>query len=115
MDFLEEGDELISTDLAERERLNKRLELKKKKPVYNAYDEEHDDGTGEKRILTQYDDDDDKKKKRFVLDGTGNLASNETYRQEVAQRLKSTAISLDVLSKYPLFFSSFFLCAHFGC
>ena len=65
--FAEEGDELISTDLAERERLQERLDLKKKKPVYNAYEEEE---SGEKRILAQYDEEIDGKKKRFVLDGT---------------------------------------------
>ncbi|TGZ84943.1 SART-1 protein [Ascodesmis nigricans] len=88
-----EGDELISTDLAERERLKERLELKKKKPAYNPYEEAEG---GESRILAQYDDDDDKKKKRFVLDGTGSLANNETYRQEVAEKLKATAITLDI-------------------
>lgn len=92
----EEGDELISTDLVERERLAERLELKKKKPAYNVYDDE--DETGEKRLLAQYDDEEDKArlKKRFVLDGTGSLAGNETYRQEVAAKLKQTALSLDI-------------------
>ncbi|CCX06303.1 Similar to U4/U6.U5 tri-snRNP-associated protein snu66; acc. no. O94538 [Pyronema omphalodes CBS 100304] len=97
----EEGDELISTDLVERERLAERLELKKKKPAYNVYDDE--DETGEKRLLAQYDDEEDKArlKKRFVLDGTGSLAGNETYRQEVAAKLKQTALSLDIQSEIP--------------
>jgi U4/U6.U5 tri-snRNP-associated protein 1 len=96
-----EGDELISTDLAERERLKERLDFKKKKPTYNsAYDD--DDETGEKRLLSQYDDDEDKRryKKRFILDGTDNLETNQAYRQEIAEKLKSKAISLDLPSRF---------------
>lgn len=36
----EEGDELENLDLRERERLNEKLELKKKKPVYNPHDDD---------------------------------------------------------------------------
>ncbi|KAF8543600.1 SART-1 protein [Trichophaea hybrida] len=92
----DEGDELISTDLVERERLLERLELKKKKPAYNVYEDE--DENGERHLLAQYDDEEEKarQKKRFVLDGTGSLAGNETYRQEVAEKLKQKAISLDL-------------------
>ena len=98
--FAEEGDELISTDLAERERLQERLDLKKKKPVYNAYEEEE---SGEKRILAQYDEEiDGKKKKRFVLDGTGNAATDvDAHRKEVAEKLKAVAITLDLPSNCP--------------
>lgn len=92
----EEGDELVSTDLVEQERLMERLDLKKKKPAYNVYEDE-EEGV-EKQLLAQYDDDEDKerKKKRFVLDGSGSLAGNETYRQEVAEKLKLKAMSLDL-------------------
>lgn len=95
----EEGDELVSTELTERERLMERLELKKKKPIYNAYDDEEG---GEKRLLAHYDDDEEKGrlKKRFVLDDTGNLADNETYRQEVVEKLRSRGITLDMPSKH---------------
>ncbi|KAG0135441.1 SART-1 protein [Tuber indicum] len=90
----EEGDELISTDLAERERLKERLDLKKKKPTYNAYEDEGEDG--EKRILAQYDEEiDGKKKKRFVLDGTGSASNVDAHRREVAEKLKSIAVTLD--------------------
>ncbi|KAL7276293.1 hypothetical protein RUND412_000707 [Rhizina undulata] len=89
-----EGDELISTELAERERLKDKLELKKKKPGYNAFD---DDETGEKRILAQYDEEiEGKKKKRFVLDGSGSAPGTEAYRQEVAEKLKAKPITLDI-------------------
>lgn len=87
---LEEGDELVSTDLTERERLKERLELKKKKPVYNPH-EEH--GV----ILAQYDEEiEGKKRKRFVLDGSGNSADiSEAHRKEVAEKLKAEPITLD--------------------
>ena len=92
----EEGDELISTDLVERERLLERLDLKKKKPAYNVYEDEEEGA--EKTLLSQYDDDDDKerRKKRFVLDASGGLAGNESYRQQVAEKLKAKALSLDL-------------------
>lgn len=107
IDFLrsEDGDELISTDLAERDRLHERLELKKKKPVYNAYDE---DVPGEKGILAQYDEEiDGKKKRRFVLDGSGNSADINAHREDVVEKLKakSIIINLDMPSQYfPIIF-----------
>jgi U4/U6.U5 tri-snRNP-associated protein 1 len=103
--FVEEGDELISTDLAERERLMERLELKKKKPVYDVYEE---DGSGEKRILSQYDEEiDGKKKKRFVLDGAGNTANVDAHREQVAEKLKAKAVTLDLPSKRSPFSSDY--------
>ncbi|RPB03100.1 SART-1 protein [Choiromyces venosus 120613-1] len=90
----EEGDELISTDIAERERLKEQLDLKRKKPTYNAYEDE--DENGEKRILAQYDEEiDGKKKKRFVLDGTGSASNVDAHRKEVAEKLKAIAVTLD--------------------
>lgn len=91
--------------MAERERLHERLELKKKKPVYNAYDE---DVPGEKGILAQYDEEiDGKKKRRFVLDGSGNSADINAHREDVVGKLKakSIIINLDMPSQYfPFFF-----------
>lgn len=107
----DEGDQLISTDLVEHERLQERLEFKKKKPTYNLYGD--DEGPGEKRLLAQYDDEEEKErqKKRFVLDGTGSLAGNETYRQQVAEKLRQKAINPDLPRRpHPLpFFFSFSL------
>ncbi|KAI1084432.1 SART-1 protein [Whalleya microplaca] len=66
----EEGDELENSDLREREKLTKKLELKKKKPVYDPHEI---DETGERRILAHYDEEiDGEKTKRFTLDGYGN-------------------------------------------
>lgn len=98
----EDGDELISTTLAERERLKERLELKKKKPFYNP----HEAADGETSILAQYDEEiDGKKKKRFVLDGSGNTEDmSDVHRKEIAEKLKAKPITLDIPSEY--------MCAH---
>ncbi|KAF8851725.1 SART-1 protein [Acephala macrosclerotiorum] len=90
--YEEEGDELENLDLRERERLNEKLELKKKKPVYNPHDDEEAKG-----ILSHYDEEiDGKKSKRFTLDGMGSTA--EAAAEGVsAQKLKPKAISLDFL------------------
>ncbi|KUJ13236.1 SART-1 protein [Mollisia scopiformis] len=93
----EEGDELENLDLRERERLNEKLELKKKKPVYNPHDDEE---TG-KGILSHYDEEiDGKKGKRFTLDGMGSTA--EAASEGIsAQKIKPKAISLDFLKDEP--------------
>jgi U4/U6.U5 tri-snRNP-associated protein 1 len=94
----EEGDELENLDLREREKLNEKLELKKKKPVYNPNDIEE---TGERSILAHYDEEiDGKKGKVFTLDGMGSTkeARNEGL---TAQKPKPKAFNLDILSWSP--------------
>jgi U4/U6.U5 tri-snRNP-associated protein 1 len=93
----EEGDELENLDLRERERLTERLELKKKKPVYNPNDI---DETGERSILAHYDEEiEGKKSKKFTLDGKGSIAEEGVANGSVS-RAKPKAISLDILSTY---------------
>lgn len=106
----EEGDELENVELGEKERLGKRLELKKKKPVYSAYEEDVDEN-GERRILGQYDEEIDPKKgrKKFTL-GTaigGMREEEEELRGGEStgavggagkEKLKLSAISLDIES-----------------
>jgi U4/U6.U5 tri-snRNP-associated protein 1 len=92
----EEGDELENLDLREREKLDVKLELKKKKPVYNPNDI---DETGEKSILAHYDEEiDGRKGKVFTLDGMG---STKEARSEglTTQKPKPKVFSLDILSK----------------
>ncbi len=98
----EEGDELENLDLRERERLNEKLELKKKKPVYNPNDV---DETGEKSILAHYDEEiEGKKGKRFTLDGMGS--TTEAMREGVSlQKMKPKVFSLDILSKSTILHS----------
>lgn len=95
----EEGDELENLDLREREKLTEKLELKKKKPVYNPHDI---DETGERKILAHYDEEiEGKQSKRFTLDGQGSTAEErEAMLNGTAKKLKPQAISLDILSRF---------------
>ena len=92
----EEGDELENLNLRERENLSEKLELKKKKPVYNPNDI---DETGEKSILAHYDDEIiGKKGKSLLLDGKGGTAE-ATGVDGTVLKSKPKAISLDIFSK----------------
>ncbi len=92
----EEGDELENLDLKEKEKLGEKLDLKKKKPVYNPNDA---DESGQKSLLSQYDEEiDGKKRKRFTLDGHGATAEErEAIKHGVAEKLKAQPISLNVM------------------
>jgi U4/U6.U5 tri-snRNP-associated protein 1 len=96
----EEGDELENADIRERTQLNERLELKKRKPVYDPHAA---DENGERKVLAQYDEEiDGKKRKHFVFDGQGSTAEErEAKRQEIGERLKNQPISLDFLKDEP--------------
>lgn len=96
VDDEEGGDELQDVNLAEKERTQEKLELKKRKPVY--------DPTAENQgILSHYDEEiEGKKRKRFTLDAQGSTEEErETKRQEVSDRLKRGAISLDLQPEIP--------------
>jgi U4/U6.U5 tri-snRNP-associated protein 1 len=72
LDDDDEGDELISTTLAERERLRENLENKIKKPKYDPYaQEEYETETGEKKLLSKYDDEERKVCYDFPLPANG--------------------------------------------
>ncbi|KXG47985.1 SART-1 protein [Penicillium griseofulvum] len=91
----EEDDELENLDLVEKERTEEKLELKKKKPVY--------DPTAENQgILSQYDEEiEGKKRKRFTLDAQGSTEEREAKRQEVSNQLRKNIISLDFEPEVP--------------
>ena len=92
----DEGDELENLELREQEARNERLELKKKKPVYDPHAASEE---GASTLLKHYDETiDGKKRKRFTLDGQGTTAEErEVMRHSVGQRLKAQPISLDVI------------------
>lgn len=101
--YEEEGDELENLDLKEREALNERLAIKKKKPVYDPHAETEEGGS---TILKHYDETiNGKKRKRFTLDGQGaSLEEREAMRQAVGEKLKAKPISLDILKEdVPIF------------
>lgn len=92
----DEGDELENLELREQEVRNERLEIKKKKPVYDPHAANEESGS---TLLKHYDETiDGKKRKRFTLDGQGATAEErEAMKQTVGQRLKAQPISLDLL------------------
>jgi U4/U6.U5 tri-snRNP-associated protein 1 len=92
----EEDDELENVDLRDKEKLNERLESKKRKPVYNPNDV---DENGEKSLLSQYDDVDGKKPTRFTLDGQGSTVEALSRKEDAEERSKGLLISLDMLKE----------------
>jgi U4/U6.U5 tri-snRNP-associated protein 1 len=96
----EEGDELENIYLAEQERRDERLNLKRKKPGYNPNDVDEND---EKTILKQYDEViDGKKRKHFLLDTEGQVAEREDVDMDsTGERIKPKAINLDILKELP--------------
>lgn len=93
----DEDDELENLDLRAKERLEEKLELLKKKPVYNPNDV--DESGAKKSILSHYDDEIDGKKNKnnFTLNGQGSLAKAEVQRDTESDRSKGIKISLDLL------------------
>lgn len=75
------GDELTSIKLTEREKLQKNLELKKKKNIYGGVYDDEEALYGKKKILSQYDDDDDESK-GFVLNGNGEVFDTSLHNND---------------------------------
>lgn len=90
----DEGDELENLDLRAQEKLNEKLDLKKKRPVYDPNDV---DDTGERSILAQYDEEiNGKKKKAFTLDTTGTIADLSDILEAPAKAERRALQTLDV-------------------
>lgn len=90
----DEGDELENLSLREQEKLNEKLDLKKKRPVYDPNDV---DETGERSILAQYDEEiNGKKKKAFTLDTTGTIADLSDILEAPVKTERKTMQKLDV-------------------
>lgn len=98
--YEEEGDELENFDMKEREALKERLNVKKKKLVYDPTDVDDPEGS----ILKHYDETiEGKKRKLFTLDGQGSSAEErEAKRQLVGEKLKAQSISLDIIKNAPI-------------
>ncbi|KAK3997169.1 SART-1 family protein DOT2 [Cladorrhinum sp. PSN332] len=95
----EEGDELENLNLREQEKLQERLDLKKKKPIYDPNDV---DETGTIGILSHYDEEiNGKKKKAFTLDSTGTSSDLADILDAPVQKRKRQVVDLDVLEDAP--------------
>lgn len=91
----DEGDELENLELREREKLHERLDLKKKKPVYDPNDI---DETGERGILSHYDEEiSGKKKKVFTLDAINNPSDLADILAGPIQARKRQVVDLGTL------------------
>ena len=97
----EEGDELENVNLREKEALDERLKVRKKKPVYDPHALENEGGSA---ILEQYDEAiDGKKRKRFTLDGRGaSLEERQAIKDAVGEKIKRQAINLDLIKDVPV-------------
>ncbi|KAJ4991023.1 U4/U6.U5 tri-snRNP-associated protein snu66 [Stagonosporopsis vannaccii] len=90
----EDDDELEAVALKERERLQERLDSKKRKRAYDPNDE-----NGQKSILAQYDEEiEGKKGTTFTLDGKGRTVEDAQAAAARAAQPKRVAISLDLLT-----------------
>ncbi|EOA90682.1 hypothetical protein ACJQWK_11414 [Exserohilum turcicum] len=93
----EDEDELEAVALRERERLQERLDSKKRK---RAYDPNDMDESGQKSILAQYDEEiEGKKSKAFTLDGKGRTVEDVEAEAQGVAKPKKVAISLDILKE----------------
>lgn len=97
----DEGDELENLGLREQEKLNERLNLKKKRPVYDPNDI---DDTGDHSILAQYDEEiNGKKKKAFNLDGKGTISDLADILEAPAQRKRMLQnLDVDIMQDAPV-------------
>ncbi|KAJ4306857.1 hypothetical protein N0V88_000228 [Collariella sp. IMI 366227] len=90
----EEGDELENLALREQEKLQERLDLKKKRPVYDPNDI---DETGEIGMLSKYDEEIyGKKKKAFTLDSAATATELADILEAPVQRRRYQAVDMDL-------------------
>jgi len=91
----EDDDELEAVALKEQERLQEKLDSKKRKRAYDPNDVEE---AGQKSILAQYDEEiDGKKRYAFTLDGQGRTVEQAHAEADGSARPHKIAISLDIL------------------
>lgn len=97
----DEGDELENLNLREQEKLDEKLNLKKKRPVYDPNDI---DDTAEHSILAQYDEEiNGKKKKTFNLDGKGTISDLADILEAPVQRKKMLqSLDVDIMQDSPV-------------
>ncbi|KAF2107317.1 SART-1 protein [Lophiotrema nucula] len=91
----DDEDELEAVALKEKERLQERLDSKKRK---RAYDPNDQDEGGQGSILAQYDEEiEGKKRKAFTLDGQGRTVEELEKAAVDESGPKRVAFSLDIL------------------
>lgn len=97
LDNEDEGDELENIALREQENLQERLDLKKKRPVYDPNDVDETGGIG---LLSKYDEEIyGKKKKAFTLDAAAASADLADLLEAPVQRRRNQVADLDALGR----------------
>jgi len=100
----EEEDVLVNVGLVDKEKAEKNVELKKKKPEYKPYEEEEsvDDMVTFKShsVLSKYDEEIEGEKKKSFRLNTGGFADGERERelQAIKEALRNQAQSLEMPS-----------------
>lgn len=98
----EKEDVLVNVGLVDKEKAEKNVELKKKKPDYKPYEEEEsmDDMVvfKQKSVLSKYDEEIEGEKKKSFRLSTGGFVGGERERelQAIRENLRSQAQSLDM-------------------
>lgn len=98
----EEEDVLVNVGLVDKEKAEKNVELRKKKPDYNPYDDEEsvDDMVSFKRqsVLSKYDEEIDGEKKKSFRLSTGGVAHGEREKELQVMRdtLRNQAQTLEM-------------------
>ncbi|KAM9302149.1 U4/U6.U5 tri-snRNP-associated protein 1 [Gastrophryne carolinensis] len=98
----DDSDVLVNVNMIDREKANKNVELKKKRPDYKPYEEEEsvDDMVmfREKKILSKYDEEiEGEKKKSFRIETGGTVdGSWEKELQNIRQTLHNKAQTLEL-------------------
>ncbi|XP_077182061.1 U4/U6.U5 tri-snRNP-associated protein 1 isoform X3 [Paroedura picta] len=98
----EGGDVLVNVNIVDKEKAEKNVALRKKKPEYKPYEEEESaDDVGmykHKNILSKYDEEiEGEKKKSFKLDSVGMAdGSWERELQQIRDSLRNQAQTLDM-------------------
>ncbi|RHZ86130.1 hypothetical protein Glove_54g37 [Diversispora epigaea] len=93
----DEGDQLVSIQLEEQQRLKKNLENKKKKPVYTGYDDEEFNfggGITKKGLLSHYDEEiEGEKRNGFMIETDGVFEVSN--KQITSEKQKSISLTFD--------------------
>lgn len=91
-------DELTNVNIEDRERLKKKLDLKKQKPGYNPYDDDQFNGS-KRSILPQYEDED--AESGFVIGKSGTIKPvvEAVDEKTVSQKLKEQTLSYEKMQE----------------
>uniref|UniRef100_A0AAY4A165 U4/U6.U5 tri-snRNP-associated protein 1 n=1 Tax=Denticeps clupeoides TaxID=299321 RepID=A0AAY4A165_9TELE len=96
----EEEDVLVNVNILDKEKADKNVELKKKKPDYKPYEEEEtvDDMLKPKTVLSKYDEEIEGEKKKSFRLNVGGVAHGERERelQAIRETLQNQAQSLEM-------------------